>query len=275
MTPTSTSPPARSVAFIAIALLCSLVRGQEAGKKERDKGPRVILASPLAVAPGTTTVLKLRGQGLAEASAVRSPGVDRPPTVDIKSKGKAETAQGLEAADAGDTQAEVELVVPRETQGRVLPLVVVTPAGESKPYELAVVPADSLTAEKEPNDGFRQAQAVAVSKVVTGTVQGGDDIDVFRFDARAGQNVVAEVAAARLGSALDSLLTLYDSSGHVIASNDDAAVTPGQSRDSAGATDSVLRFRCPADGTYYVALTDANARGGPAHPYLLSLKAEP
>ena len=47
------------------------------------------------------------------------------------------------------------------------------------------------------------------------------DVDVFRFEGRAGQRVVAEVLAARLGSPVDSFLTVYDAQGRVLAANDD------------------------------------------------------
>jgi hypothetical protein len=133
---------------------------------------------------------------------------------------------------------------------------------------LAVVDAASLVQEKEPNDGFRQGQELPVGKTLSGTIQSVDDVDVYRFEAKSGQKFVAEVAAARRGSALDSLLTLYDAAGHTTASNDDT--TPGG--EGARSADSVLSFQCPSDGVYFLAVTDANARGGAAHPYLLTLK---
>jgi hypothetical protein len=70
--------------------------------------------------------------------------------------------------------------------------------------------------------------------------------------------VTAEILAHVRPSLLDSLLTLYDASGNLIAQNDDAK---GQ--------DSLLNFKLPADGTYYLALTDANNRGGAAFGYLM------
>ena len=55
---------------------------------------------------------------------------------------------------------------------------------------------------------------------------------------RAGQRLVCEVLAARHGSALDSLLTLYDADGRQVATNDDTA----------GSTDSRLEVTLPRDG---------------------------
>jgi hypothetical protein len=74
--------------------------------------------------------------------------------------------------------------------------------------------------------------------------------------------LVAEVKAARLGSALDSTLTLYDETGRIIASNDDEE----------NSVDSILRVRLPKDGRYLLTLIDANDKGSIAHPYLLSIR---
>ena len=260
MKPAATFPIACGIALLAGA---AAAIAQEK-KKEEDKTPRVVMATPLAVAPGGAATVRVRGLRLADATEVRATGA----TVAIKSKGKADVAQGAMPAEAGDTQVEVELTVPAQSKPGAVPLVVVTPAGETKPYELAVIDAGALAAEKEPNDGFRQGQELAPGKTVSGTVQGGDDVDVYRFEARSGQKFAAEVVAARRGSALDSLLTLYDAAGHTLASNDDT--TPAG--DGTRSADSVLSFQCPTDGVYYLAVTDANARGGASHPYLLTVK---
>src|SRR5439155_9242842 len=96
-------------------------------------------------------------------------------------------------------------------------------------------------------------------QVVDGMVSRPKDVDVFRFDGRAGRRLVFEVLAARHGSALDSILTLYDAAGREVASNDD---TPG----SVG---SRLEVTVPRDGVYYLSLIDAHDQGGPAHVYRL------
>jgi hypothetical protein len=122
-----------------------------------------------------------------------------------------------------------------------------------------------VIAEKEPNNGFREAQPLTPGQQVQGAISQKQDVDVYRFEGRAGQHVVAEVLAARYGSALDSFLTLYDGEGRVLASNDD----------SDGSPDSRLELRLPRDGTYYLSVLDANDEGGPAHVYRLSLRSPP
>jgi hypothetical protein len=123
------------------------------------------------------------------------------------------------------------------------------------------------TPEKEPNHSPANAQPVALSTIVNGRIDKPGDRDVFRFDAKAGSEFVAEVYARRLDSPLDSVLMLTDSSGRQLAFNDDhddkgAGLTTHQA-------DSWLTAKLPADGTYYLHLTDAQDKGGPEYAYRL------
>ncbi|MCU0722249.1 MAG: peptidase, partial [Planctomycetes bacterium] len=77
-------------------------------------------------------------------------------------------------------------------------------------YEVGDLP-EAL--EAEPNDAPESAQPLALPVVVNGRVSRPGDRDRFRFEGRAGDRIVAEVAARRLGSPLDSLLRLTDPSG--------------------------------------------------------------
>ncbi len=72
--------------------------------------------------------------------------------------------------------------------------------------------------EKEPNNQPANAQPLAFPVIVNGRIDPPDDCDVFRIEGRAGSQLVAEVAARRLKSPLDSLLKLTDASGRRLAS---------------------------------------------------------
>ncbi len=123
--------------------------------------------------------------------------------------------------------------------------------------------------EQEPNNISASAQAVSLPVVINGRVGEAGDEDVFRFEGRAGQEVVAEVFARRLGSPLDSVLKLTDTSGVELASNDD------HPDEAAGLTthhaDSQLRAVLPADGLYYLTLGDTQRQGGDAQVYRLQI----
>jgi hypothetical protein len=85
--------------------------------------------------------------------------------------------------------------------------------------------------------------------------------DLFRFDGAAGDAVAAEIVARREGSPLDSLLTLYDAGGAVLAFNDDFF-----SRDSR------ITATLPADGTYFLEVEEFSGQGGAGHFYRLILE---
>ncbi len=123
--------------------------------------------------------------------------------------------------------------------------------------------------EREPNDDPTAAQPVTAPSIVNGRIQTPGDRDVYRFEASAGVEVVAEVYARRLNSPVDSILILQDSSGREIARNDDhtdpaAGLVTHQA-------DSQLRTRIPSNGVYFLVITDTQTKGGPDFAYRLRL----
>ncbi|MCX6899752.1 MAG: PPC domain-containing protein [Verrucomicrobia bacterium] len=123
--------------------------------------------------------------------------------------------------------------------------------------------------EREPNNTVANAQPVTVPVIVNGRFDRAGDADVFRFEGRAGQEIVAEVVARRLGSPVDSVLKLTDANGNQIAMNDDFE-DRGSDLNTHHA-DSFLRATLPATGTYYVHLRDTQQNGGPDYGYRLRL----
>jgi hypothetical protein len=123
--------------------------------------------------------------------------------------------------------------------------------------------------EREPNDATQTAQAVTLPVIINGRIDRPGDWDVYRFEGRAGQQIVAEVYARRLESPLDSVLELLDAAGRRLALNDDHEdKSDGLQTHHA---DSLINVTLPADGTYYVRLGDAQHHGGPEYAYRLRL----
>jgi hypothetical protein len=123
--------------------------------------------------------------------------------------------------------------------------------------------------EREPNDSVQTAQAVALPVIVNGRIDRPGDWDVYRFEGRGGQQVIAEVCARRLESPLDSVLELLDADGRRLAFNDDHEDKSDGLRTHHA--DSLINITLPADGTYYVRLGDAQRHGGPEYAYRLRL----
>ncbi len=132
-----------------------------------------------------------------------------------------------------------------------------------------VLDAQPECLETEPNDRPESAQSIALPIIVNGRIDHPGDRDVFRFEGKAGGEIVAEVFARRLDSPLDSTLRITDAAGHQLAFNDDY--------DDKGAgllthqADSRVSFKLPADGVYFVTLADGQNQGGPEYAYRLHI----
>jgi hypothetical protein len=123
--------------------------------------------------------------------------------------------------------------------------------------------------EQEPNYPQGSAQPVSLPVIVNGRIDREGDADVFRFESCTGDKIVAEVYARRLDSPLDSVLKLTDANDHQLAANDDhedkgAGLTTHQA-------DSWLSATLPANGTYYLHISDAQHKGGEAYSYRLRI----
>jgi hypothetical protein len=130
-----------------------------------------------------------------------------------------------------------------------------------------VVDAFPESVEVEPNEKARRDHPLALPHVINGMINKPGDLDAFAFRGRAGEKIVAEIQARRLGSPMDSLLRLYDESGALLGSNDD-----NPDREFGLIThhaDSKLTATLPSDGVYVIEVSDAQNQGGPANAYRL------
>lgn len=246
----------RVVSVVCWLLLVSLGSAQEA---KLEKQPVIVCAAPLAVTPEKEIKLALRGAFLDEITAVKVASAEI--KFEITSKGKTPVPPNYDAKRVGDTQAEIKFTLPPETPAGKLSLIAVSANGESAAYEIVVARPDDLIDEKEPNDSFKSAQNVSVGKTIVGVIGDARNVDVFRIEVSAGQKLVVEAIAARVGSLLDPTLTLYDSKGMVVAANDDHA----------GTRDSRIETTLSQPGTYFFTVQDANDAGGPHFAYLLKI----
>jgi hypothetical protein len=243
--------------FLGLVLVSGLAWAQE--KKEAPKPvPRIILFMPLGVVPGVPRAVTARGVGLDQATEFRVEGLPRA-TLKVKSKGKAPVPKDVEPDRVGDTQAELEISVPAGTPEGRLAVTAQTPAGPTESHSLLVTAPDRLVPEKEPNGGFAQAQPLEAGTVIEGAVSQPRDVDVFKVKGMKGETWIFEVLAARLGSSLDPVLTLYTEGGRQLATRDD----------DPGSRDATLQVTLPADGVYYLSLIDALDQGDAMHVYHL------
>ncbi len=193
---------------------------------------------PRGVRAGSSVRLVLTGKGLGPDSRL----VTDAPFV----------ATPLAGPSTGDQMPFGRLQYLLEADGEaakpgIYPLRVETPEGLSN-MVLFTVGEFPQVMETEPsaNDSPATAQAITPPVVVEGRLL-GPERDIFRVPARKGQRLVAEIAARRIGSAIDPHLELLDDRGRVVARNADS---PGLGLDSR------LVFEAETDGDYFIALRD-------------------
>ncbi len=147
---------------------------------------------------------------------------------------------------------------------------IVMKAGAQLPNEV-VFATDTLPEifEQEPNDQPASAQALSLPVIVNGRISKPGDWDIFKFEGKKGQKLVAEVFARRLDSPLDSVLRITDLAGKEVALNDDHE-DKGSGLNTHHA-DSYIRTELPADGTYIVHLSDIQQKGGQEYAYRLRI----
>ena len=175
-------------AAVATVSLCQLLLAGEpllAQDPPVIKPPRIAVLSPLGVVRGQKTRVVLRGWSLKDA-VVSAPDF---PTVSISVVSHAAAAiPGKQKAEQiGDEQLELDVEVPAEVVAEQLQFVVKTAGGESVGRRVPLGAGFPLVQEQEPNDGFRQAQQVAIPQVIIGSVHADANVDVYAFEVAQGE----------------------------------------------------------------------------------------
>ncbi|WP_422931199.1 hypothetical protein [Singulisphaera sp. PoT] len=98
-----------------------------------------------------------------------------------------------------------------------------------------------------------------------------EEVDSYLLALKRGERVRIRVTAEGLGSWLDSVLTLKDEQGRVLAENDD--LPPGELDSPRGGepprADSLLDFEAIEDGDVLIEVRDRYGEGGPEYGYRL------
>ena len=122
--------------------------------------------------------------------------------------------------------------------------------------------------EQEPNDARTNATHLSLNSTINGRINPAEDVDWFVFSAQPGQRVLIECRAWRIDSRLDGFLWLYDRRGRQLAVSQDEDI-----RDEK--RDPFIDFEVPAEGEYYLKLTDFTYGGNEEHFYRLSVSTSP
>jgi hypothetical protein len=233
---------------------------------ERVIPPTVAKIWPVGMQRGTTANFTLDGRNLSDIKAVvfDTPGItakvtqtaDAPEQAVVMRQGLVDTVAPVPRAKK--QTATLEITAAKDTPPGLHWFRVRTPLGTSNlmPFEVGSFP--EITAHE--NTGG-QAEAppgpVALPATLVGTIAAPGQIDNYEFDGRAGEEIVFQVTASRLGSKLESLLVLRNDSGQVLAES-------GHHQNSA---DAVLTYRLLQAGKYTLSVTDREKGGSAGHFY--------
>lgn len=203
-----------------------------------------------------------RGDFRYALTVSRQPAVTAvyPPVVQ-RGQRQVATVYGFNLFPSGE--AETKTFINSDSSAPVFEFRHASQTGVSNPVRVMTTPYPVMT-EEEPNDRVQDGTPVVTPCVCAGKFDRPDDVDAFRFQGQAGQRLVFEVMAQRLGSPVDTFLTLQTRSGQVIARDDDGS----------GGPDSRLEATLPNSDEYVVFLRNNLKNGdGPRCSYALTIRA--
>jgi len=248
-----------------VVIICagSLLAVEDSPSGTRITPPTLREIAPLGVPRGVTTEISVVGYNLAHASAIyfSEPGV------------KATITRIREMADQDDVrlggngtpltvdlgplpvrnEITADLDVPPGTNIGPVNFRVLTPLGLSPQGTIAIEPFYGESPDREPNDTIEDiTESSLLPTILVGAISKPGDVDLYRIDVKAGQQVVFESHGSFVGSTLQPVITIEDADGQEIRKfTEDAAK-------------SVHSFAHTFDkaGSYFVKIADFEESGG-------------
>lgn len=186
------------------------------------------------------------------------------PDVVYPAGGKAGSVVKARFIEKGGNAFEEDVQVPTDLDPNFMLLSKGKEAAPSgNPFRIV---AFENTLEAEPNDEQAKATVSTGDPIaLNGVIEKPGDIDFFKVPLKKGQSIVVQAFGQALGSPLDSVVNVYNAKGSSLSGNDDGG---GRRR-----LDSKFTVNVPADGDYFVRVTDHLERGGPAFVYRIELAA--
>ena len=216
--------------------------------------PEIKSVKPMTVQAGRTTTVLIYGENLTTKEITVAKMPVQAKVIDVK-------ATDPKLKLPGSKVVSVEVTVGADCPPESAELTLVQADGTKVTTPLAVV--ENVAQEvvvKKPAETFAQAMPVPGSSVaITGQLNGNVP-DVFRLDAKAGETWEIFLTAGRMGSQMDPVLRLRDSR-HI-----PLELSVGDKK-----KDRHLVFHVPADGAYYIELTEGESKGGAGFDYRLTV----
>ncbi len=239
--------------FVLFLLAMTSAYADDPPKKEAPK-PEIKSVFPRGVRAGRTTLLTLYGENLnpKEVSVSKT-------KTQVKLIGSKATDEKLKAR--GSREIDLSVTIPADAPPENIELNFIQTDGTKFTGSLCIVDDVEIEVEiKKPADTVAKAFALpGVSVAITGELI-GDKADYVQFQAKQGETWNISVLAGRGGSDMDAILRIRDARKRPVA------LSIGPTR-----KDRRLAFKPTSDGTFYIELTEADAKGGPKFLYRLTV----
>jgi hypothetical protein len=219
--------------------------------------------------PEIRTIFPIGGvQGSTVEVLVEGPNVANPSAVPITGEGvRASVVRSGEAPGArivGPATTRVRFEIAPDAPVGIREFRLLTPAGLTSRALFEISRAMPSTRESEPNNSVSAAPRVSVPLTAEGKIYPREDVDLYRFVAQSGEELLFRVTAQPLESPLDAVLTLRDMDGRELASNDDYVTR-----------DPVLAYRFTKAAEYTIEVRDVDYGGALEASYRLTISREP
>ena len=262
---------------IAAALLSVALPAAELDRPSgnRTTPPTLDSVSPLGLARGTTTELTIEGLNLAKTSAIyfSDPGVtgkilrvkELPDGSDVRlgSNGT------LSTVDLGPlpprNQVTIEVDVSSKAEIGPVGFRLLTPLGTTQERRVLIEPYYGESADREPNDSPEEAVEAFLPTILTGAISKPGDVDYFKIQVKAGEQLTFENGAQTIGSSLQPVVAIL---------SEDQAVLRVFGAD--GGMDTLwFNHRFEKAGTYYIRVSDYAQSGRGSNFYRIKVGSFP
>ena len=226
------------------------------GAGNRTTPPTLESVAPLGMSRGTTVEMTVEGLNLARASAIyfSEPGVtgrilrikELPDGSDVR-LGSAGTPSSIDLGPLPPrNQVTVEVEIAPEAEVGPVTFRLLTPLGTSPEGRFLVEPYYGEATDREPNDTAETAVETFLPAILAGTISRPGDVDYYKIQVKAGQEISFLNGAMQIGSSLQPVVAIEDASGKVVREF-------GQ---RGGVEQVMFAHRFAEGGTYYVRVTD-------------------
>ena len=254
-------PAMKSLLPVLVLLLgLSSVEAQKADKPKKAAAaakmaakagkPTLTSVSPRGLHLGVEQVFRLAGKDLADATVLTTNAALKPV---------------IDPAASTATKVVFKLQAPAGLGRGSHDVWVKTPTGESAKLKLY---ADDLAPITTSAADFKNGpvQIAKLPASVWGSLTETGQHDAYRFKAKAGEELVLDLAVAQVGSVAKSpTLEIVDANRTVLAVN----------RGLDSGSDPFLAWKAPADGDYHILVSNTTMDGSAGHVYRLTIGALP